>query len=123
MPRGRKTKTAKEEELKLRPIIEIDEDYRVIVSELCLTLQKKMIKQEDLEEMCIDTEEDKEDFASGWKPEGYYSDWGELLKSLIRKRVIKRIKGKPNSTVNIGEMMEVYSQAIKEVKDLVKKWA
>ena len=123
MSRGRKPKTLAEKPP--RCIIKIDDNYRAIFNEMCITLQKK-ISQEEIEEVVAEAEipDEKEDAEGGWKVSGYFVSWGGMIKHLIRLYTLEKVKlsVKKDKIVMLTDLGRMFKESEKEVEVLVKGW-
>ena len=123
MARGQGRKTTPPEQKLPRKIIKIDDKYRVIFTELCLSLQKKVEKPEDAEDAMVDGGADEaEDLASGWKIEGYYSTWPAVLRAVLRGYVSEKLTAvmKKEKEIEIARLISMYRESSKEIEKLLK---
>lgn len=105
MAKGREKGTKMPE----RPIVQINEKFRVVVDKYNLILQQYAPGEKS------DNEEDKNS-TDGWKFFGYFTTWDGVFRKLLRVEIVKKI-GKKKQT-EIMELKKIFHDVKNEIKKM-----
>jgi hypothetical protein len=108
MPKGR----AKGTKMPERPIVQVNEKYRIVVDKYNLILQHYAPGEKS------DNEED-ENSTDGWKFFGYFTTWDGVFFKLLKVEVAKEIGKKKQR--EIVELKKIFNDVRDEIKKMTEK--